>query len=203
MMSKFIGLIVLLTIFLSGCNVFISPQEIQRTLDVERQQVKLVSSSMGQRVFDVSRDKIIKALINAFSAKNLTVLTLQEGSGYMMAEGQQFLDNKTLLNLYNERNTQINASIKNNTARLPWSIPNASLRIAANLYEKGKGRTLVKIKISPTHKKCIYFHKGVSVDENAGANACTVFPNMASLWYQQLWDEIEKSIFMQRETILN
>jgi hypothetical protein len=31
---------------------------------------------------------------------------------------------------------------------------------------------------------------------------CPPSPTMVSLWYQQLWDEIEKSIFMQRETIL-
>jgi len=29
-------------------------------------------------------------------------------------------------------------------------------------------------------------------------------PNeLLPVWYQEMWDEIEKSIFMQRETILN
>jgi hypothetical protein len=194
--------VILLMLFLYGCPS-ISTQQFNDALDADRQQVKLISSSMGQRTFDVSQGKLIKALINAFSEKNLTVLTLEKDAGFIMAEGPQFLNTKTLLRLHNERNTKLNSQVGNPVATTPWSIPNVSLRVAANLYEKEGGKTLVKLKVSSIYKNCFYFPKGIPKEEKTVEQNCPVFPTMASLWYQQLWDEIEKSIFMQRETILN
>ena len=85
------------------------------------------------------------------------------------------------------------------------TLPKVDLRITVNLYEKENNRTLTKMKINTIHQNCMYFEMGdlknwplSKLDESK----CPLPPKMVSLWYQQLWDEIEKSIFMQRETIL-
>ena len=157
---------------------------------------------MQQRTFDLSKDSLIKAFINAFSNKNLTVLTLERGVGYMMSEGRQFLDKNALINISRERNNQFNKDL-GSASIFKYAIPKVNLRVTVNLYEKEKKRTLVKIKINPSHQNCMLCGDGICKDVSGlEEKYCPLSPTMVSLWYQQLWDEIEKSIFMQRETIL-
>jgi hypothetical protein len=167
--------------------------------DQEQQEVKSVATSMGQRTFDVSKDNMTKALVNAFSSKDLTVLTVEKDAGFIMAEGPQFLDKESLLDISKERRTKFNSRYGNPSFVL-YAIPDVDLRITANLYGKENNRTLIKMKINAKHKNCT--DPGgykIELDEEY----CPLPPSMVSRWYQQLWDEIEKSIFMQRETILD
>ena len=185
---------------LAGC---IGHEAMDRVLDQERKRVNLVASSTQQRTFDLSKDSLIKAFINAFSNKNLTVLTLERGVGYMMSEGHQFLDTNALINLARERDNQFNKEFGTGSL-FNYALPKVNLRVTVNLYEKGKKRTLVKIKINPSHQNCMVCGDGICKDRPGWEEkSCPPSPTMVSMWYQQLWDEIEKSIFMQRETILN
>jgi hypothetical protein len=184
-------------VVLGGC---VGQADWDRGLKQEQQGVKSVSSSMGQRTFDTGHDITIKALINAFANKNLTVLTVEKDAGFMMAEGSQFLDNDSLQNIYKERNAQYGG------VGMGKLIPNVKLRITANLYGKENNRTLIKLKINTVHQHCMVFEKGTFKKwpfKKLEENKCPPPPAMISALYKQLWAEIEKSIFMQRETILN
>ena len=173
-----------------------------RTLDAERQRVKIASSSLEQRTYEVSKEKLIKAFINAFSNKNLTVLTLEEGAGYMMSEGPQFLTPEILTNLSRERDNQFRSQLGGIQAG-KYLIPKiATLRISVNLYDKEKNRTRAKVKVNHIQKNCMLCENGICTGYKVQEQYCPLSPTMVLMWYQQLWDEIEKSIFMQRETIL-
>jgi hypothetical protein len=190
----FIGLLVI-----SGCA---GQSDWSRTLNKEQQRVKAVSSSINQRVFDVSQDTLIKATINAFSNKNLSVITLEKDSGYMLSEGPQFLDGSTLSQLSKERDAQFRKELGGVQVGT-YLIPKISkLRTTVNLYEKSKNKTLLKLKINPIQENCMLCEGGVCKDHKIEEQYCPLSPKMVTLWYQQLWGEIEKSIFMQRETIL-
>jgi hypothetical protein len=191
--------ILLVLLVFAGC---VGNAEVNRVLDQEQNRVNLVASSMQQRTFDLSKDSLIKAFINAFSNKNLTVLTLEKGVGYMMSEGHQFLDKNALIKISRERNNQFNKDLGSASFN-SFAISNSDLRITVNLYEKEKKRTLAKIKINPSHQNCIICGDGICQDlPGLEKKYCPLPPAMVQMWYQQIWDEIEKSIFMQRETIL-
>jgi hypothetical protein len=191
-----LAIILLYAVALAGC---VGQAQWDAALNQEQQGVKSVSTSMGQRTFDTGHDITIKALINAFANKNLTVLTVEKDVGFVMAEGSQFLNNDALQNIYKERNAKYGG------VGMGKLIPNVKLKITTNLYEKENNRTLIKMKINTVHQYCMVFDGGTFKKwpfKKLEESKCPPPPKMVSLWYQQLWDEIEKSIFMQRETIL-
>ncbi len=170
----------------------------------EEQKINILSTSLGQRTFDTQPENLIKAFTTAFSNKNLTVLTLEQGAGFIMAEGPQFLKTNVLLKIYGERNNNTNSQMGNSLGYI-FPIPIDTLRVTVNFYKKEKGLTIVKMKINTVLKNCITFDGGNPVimeSSNLNPSRCPQSSTMVSMWYQQLWDEIEKSIFMQRETIL-
>jgi hypothetical protein len=197
-MKSLITILLVLLVF-AGCA---TNQDFVKALDAQRQQVKLVSSSMGQRTFDTSQENLFKAFINAFSNKGLSVVTLEKSTGYMLAEGPQFLNKETLINSLHENFNRFRGA-----TRTSW--PTVDLRITVNLYKKEENKTFVKIKINTLFQHCsgCSYGYGYLSRTNCGPlsfpeEMCPLNPSMVRLWYQQLWDEIEKSIFMQRETIL-
>jgi hypothetical protein len=212
-----IKVIILLAIFLSGCAVP-NTQQINLLNMQEGEKTRQVTSSLGQRTFEVGSGVIIKALINAFANKNLTVLTVEKDAGFVMAEGANFLSNAQLLEVISQRRNRYLANSAD--GYVGDCIPNAKLKVTANIYSKAEKSTLIKININHSHLQpsCVCkkgdgvvapftptpeIVKLLSLGGNSMQTACPVAPlEMASLWYQQLWDEIEKSIFMQRETIL-
>jgi len=169
-------------------------------------KVKQISSGIGQRTFDVGSGDLTKAVINAFSNKSLTVLILEKDAGFMMAEGPQFFDDATLVDLVKAKIARFNKKLGADLHRGLIGIPAGNIRVSVNLYKKGGTQTLVKMNVTSKYDSCalverayrLYFMKGVNA-----MSYCPLTPKMTSLMYQQLWDEIEKSIFMQRETILN
>jgi len=165
---------------------------------------KQTSLTLEQRTFDVSDAKLIKAFINGFSNKGLIILTLEKDAGFIMAEGAEFLDYGSLLTVKNERNQRWNKRM-GGLGMAGFALPDVTLKITVNFYKKNKNKTLVKMKINPIIQTCMHpeFEQIVKLPSNPKMiSECPPSPTMVSLWYQQLWDEIEKSIFMQRETIL-
>ena len=219
-----IKFVIFLAIFLSGCGL----KAIKQTnllLSQEDGKTKQIALSLGQRTFDVASGELTKAVINAFSNKNLTVLNVTKDSGFMMAEGPNFLSNAQLLNVIAQRNARYNGVFPfGEGSEGPFlggnCIPDANLRVTANIYNKAEKRTLIKLNINHMRAdapcKCnmggVINHpysppevmRGYKWAGYAYNNLCPFFPlEMVSSWYRELWDEIEKSIFMQRETILN
>ena len=165
---------------------------------------KQTSLTLEQITFDVSDAKLIKAFINAFSNKGLIILTLEKDAGFIMAEGAEYLDYGSLLIVKNERNQRWNKRI-GGLGMAGFALPDVTLKITVNLYKKYKNKTLVKIKINPLIQTCMHpeFDQIVKLPSDPRMILeCPPSPTMVPMWYQQLWDEIEKSIFMQRETIL-
>ncbi len=171
----------------------------------DRAMIKQTSLTLEQRTFNVSEAKLIKALVNALSSKSLIVQTLEKDAGFMMAEGPEILDYNTLLSVKNERNARWNAK-QGGLGMAGYALPDVILKVTVNFYSKGVDKTLVKMKINSVVQTCMHPEFGEIVKLPIGTPKmpaeCPPSPTMVSLWYQQLWDEIEKSIFMQRETIL-
>lgn len=204
--SNHAGLIVLALIFgasISGCA---GHSGVVALANEDRALLKQASLALEQRTFDVSEAKLIKALVNGLSNKGLIVQALEKDAGFMMAEGPEILDYNTLLNVKNERNNRWNSKL-GGLGMAGYALPDVILMVTVNFYSKGADKTLVKMKINPVVQTCMHPEFGEIVKLPSGTpkmlSECPPSPTMVSLWYQQLWDEIEKSIFMQRETILN
>jgi hypothetical protein len=200
----FLALIV--SIFVgSGCvSVASRNNAAERVLSEENQMLRTIALSMDQKSFDAPKSILIKAIINAFANKNLTVVTLEEDSGYMMSEGTQMLNDQILSELASERSKIISTAgnLAANDKNWPY-MPKVYIKVSVNLYKKPNQKTLIKMKINYVNQNCLICLDGVCRNIPGPLSYCPPSPKMVSLWYQQLWAEIEKSIFMQRETILN
>jgi hypothetical protein len=202
-----LAIIFLYAVALAGCagRSFISHSDIISLANEERAMLKQASLALEQRTFDVSEAKLIKALVNGLSNKGLIVQTLEKDAGFIMAEGSEILDYNSLLSVRNERNTRWwNSSGGKDLLGRGYALPDVILKVTVNFYSKGAEKTLVKMKINSVVQACMYPLDGrITKPSRYLITNCPPSPTMVSLWYQQLWDEIEKSIFMQRETILN
>jgi hypothetical protein len=192
-------LILVLVVPFSGCaSSDIAVLDLAKEEFMQVQQSSLASS---QRTFDVNDVTLQKAFVNGFANKNLTVVTLEKDAGFMMAEGAGFLDDRALIKIVTERNSAWASKL--GCSVCAFSIPKVTLRISVNFYKKSKNKTITKMKINPTVINCVGLDRGKLLPSPFPKDYCPISSTRISTWYQQLWDEIEKSIFMQRETILN
>jgi len=137
----------------------------------------------------MSKIKLMKAFITAFSNKNLTVINMDKELGFMVAEGGEFIDA--------ERAKQISTAgriARLNEASYPgafiYMAGNYTLRSTVNLFEKGENRTLVKLGFN------------TRIEGNAPQKYEGSPSELLTVWYEEMWAEIEQAIFIQRETIL-
>ncbi len=145
---------------------------------------KQIALALGQRTFDVSKERLMKAFITAFSNKNLTVINMDKGLGFIVAEGGQFIDATRVRQLVTAgRIARLNkASYPGaNYTHLAGVICPMALRSTVNLFEKRENRTTVKLGFNPGSRI-----------------ACS---ELLPVWYEEMWAEIEQAIFIQRETV--
>lgn len=193
--------IVILMVILSGCG---GHRGMLALANEDQALAKKTSLTLEQRTFDTSLPILMKAFVNGFANKGLTVLTLEKDSGFMMAEGPEFLDYASLVKVKQDRDTRWNSKL-GGLGMAGYALPDVVLKIVVNLYEKGSNKTLARMKINSEVQACMHPEFGNVVKMELPKkfhSDCPPSPTMTTLWYQQLWDEIEKSIFMQRETIL-
>ena len=176
------------SVSISGCNQATLNAVVKKNSEAEQQRAHQLSTSLGQRTFKLSQTKLMKAFVNAFSSKNLSVTALEISAGLMIAEGPSSAVQGRPYSMFGG-----------------YAVPNLTLKITVNLYEKKGGQTLAKVMINPIYENCILCNVFDDCPETRTLSKahCSLSPEMLPLWYQEMWDEIEKSIFMQRETILN
>jgi hypothetical protein len=150
---------------------------------------KQTALAVGKRTFDVSKKKLMKAFITAFSNRNLAVMNMDKELGFMVAEGGEFIDPAKIKKLGEERIQRLNKSAF--PGAFVYMAGNYMLRITVNLFEKGENRTLAKMGFT-------------SVTQSTAQQKFDGVPSeFLPVYYEEMWAEIEQSIFMQREMILN
>lgn len=78
-------IILVLSALLYGC--VITGEQTAKWDQANRTQSKQVALSMGERTFEGDKTTFIKAVINAFANKNLTVINMDKDIGFLVAEG--------------------------------------------------------------------------------------------------------------------
>jgi hypothetical protein len=187
------GVVLLAVLFLfNGCAAHLT-ETMEKVTAEDLNKNKETALAIGQRTFDLPAKLLMKACVTAFSNKNLSVTNLDKEMGFIIAEGGNMLSPEKEKEIMTKRIDRLNKEY----AFISWTYKpgNYTLRVNMNLFEKGDKRTLAKMNFS------------VRVQPLNTPNSIGTYeapPNeLLPVWYQQMWDEIEKSIFMQRETILN
>jgi hypothetical protein len=177
---------------IAGC---VGQVQINRAFEKVTAEDKIKSEqtalALGQRTFDMPLKKIMKAFITAFTNKNLTVLNVDKEIGFMVAEGGEILDAAKVRKI----------AIEGRIARLKSALPSQAISYnpgrytmhsTVNFYEKGESQTLVKLGFSTK------INSSIKGDKFEGTP-----PELLAAWYEEMWAEVEKSIFIQREIILD
>jgi hypothetical protein len=181
-------IILLYAFAFSGC-AGMQIAAIEKNLAEDKIKNEQTVLAVGQRTFEVSKKKLMKAFINAFSSKNLAVINMDKELGFMLAEGGEFIDSAKIKQLGEERVARLNKSTF--PGAFIYLAGNYTVRITVNLFVKGENRTLAKIGFT-------------SVTQSTAPNKYDGVPSeFLPVYYEEIWAEIEKAIFMQRETILN
>ena len=173
-------------ILFNGCaGMQIAALEKISTEDKERN--KQIILAMGQRTFDLPLKRLMKAVISAFTNKNLSVITLDKEIGYMVAEGGEFLDTEKEKKIMGDRIKRLNdASFAGAFIPTPG---NYTVRSTVNFFKKGENKTLVKLGFT------------TKVEGNMPIKYHTTASDVLPAWYEEIWAEIERSIFIQREIV--
>jgi hypothetical protein len=181
--------IILIAILLlcNGC-AGIQTKALERISAEDQAKNEQISLASGQRTFNVPLKLLMKAIISAYANKNLTVTNVDKELGFIVAEGGEFVDPA--------KAKQIGE--KGRIARLNevawpgaffYMAGNYTIRSTANIFEKGENKNLVKLAFTTV----------VEGDSPQKYNATP--SEMLSVWYEEIWAEIEQAIFIQRETI--
>ena len=81
--------------FLSGCPTIGSGSVNKKYSNIHNdymQKNSQIALAMGQRTFEVSKTVLLKAIMAAFANKNFSVSNVDREVGFIVAEGQEFLD---------------------------------------------------------------------------------------------------------------
>jgi len=176
----------LVLLLFSGCGgMQIAALEKGQAEDIEKN--KEIALAVGQRTFDVSQTRLMKAFITAFSDKNLAVMNLDNSLGFMVAEGAEFLDPAKIKEIGKTRIDRLNKH--SFPGAFVYVAGNYVLRITVNLFKKGENRTLAKLGFTSVTK----------------SNAPNVFNGVPfeflPHYYKEMWAALEQSLFVQREII--
>lgn len=179
----------LFLIFLTGCAAPAQfKAELNKIAEEDRIENQHIFLSMGERTFDVDKITLIKAFITTFTNKNIAVVNVDKEIGYLMAEGSGFLSPQKDKEVGMENVERLNERTGKYGFRWEYTLGNDTQRFTVNLFDKGKNRTTAKVGIS---------------NQIIGAQQIKIheLPSMMlSAFYKELWRELEKSLFIQRET---
>lgn len=175
-------------IFLSGC---VSRGIAAREAIIAEDKIsnKQTALAIGQRTFNTSKIQLMKAIITAFSNRNLTIMNLDKELGFMVGEGGEFLDPKKVKELVQKRIERINQKA-GFTAAYNYAAGNYTLRVTVNLYEKRGKKVLAKMGFNTVVMS-------VPNQPNYDETVAELLPS----YYEVMWKEIEQSLFIQREVI--
>lgn len=191
---KSLKLIFLVLCFLvvNGCAGMVM-ETMEKVSAADAEKNKQTVLAMGQRTFDVSVKILMKACVIAFSNRNFSVANMDKEMGFIVAEGGNILSPEKEREMMTKRMERLNKE----SSFMTWTYKagNYTTRVNMNMFKKGDAKTLAKmsfaVRVQPLN------------NPNSVGTYETIPQELLPIWYQEVWDEIEKSIFMQRETILN
>lgn len=177
-----VGLVVIVA--LSGCAGMLV-EEMNKIAQEDRIQNQQIALSMGERAFDMDKLSLMKGFISAFTNKNMAIINMDKDIGYLLSEGSGFLSPEK----YKEA-AQKNVDRLNKRTFAHWQLTpgNETTRFTVNFYSKEANRTIAKVGISN------------QVLGNQQNKIHELPPFMLTALYEELWRELEKSLFIQRET---
>lgn len=151
----------------------------------DRARNEEVALAMGQREFDVDRATVFKALIAAFSSKNMAVVNLDKDAGYLLAEGTNILPAAKLEQLGKENVARLNK--KFGAGRFQYVGMNSVVRVVVNIFEIDAKRTRIKMGLSNT------------ITGNYQVKCHELPPSFTTAFYEELWREIDRAMFITQE----
>lgn len=177
----------LFLILLTGCAAKFKA-ELNKIAEEDRVENQHIFLSMGERTFDVDKITLIKAFITTFTNKNIAVVNVDKEIGYLMAEGSGFLSPQKYKEIGMENVERLNERTSKYGFRWEYTPGNDTQRFTVNLFDKGKNCTTAKVGISN------------QIIGNQQIKNHELPSMMLSAFYEELWRELEKSLFIQRET---
>jgi hypothetical protein len=186
--ASVVKLFVIVFLF-SGC-AGMQTSALEKITAEDRAKNEQIALASGQRTFDVEKKMLMKAIISAYANKNLTVTNVDKELGFIVAEGGEFVDPAKAKQIAKDgRLARLNeAAFPGAFVYMPG---NYTIRSTINIFEKGEKRNLVKLRFTSR------------VEGNSPVKYDATPSEMLSVWYEEMWAEIEQAIFIQRETTLN
>jgi hypothetical protein len=186
--NRFSGAILFLSmLFLFGGCAGVLVDALEKSQAEDNTKNAQTALAAGQRTFDLSKKKLMKAIVTAFANRNLPVMNLDKEIGFMVAEGAEFLDPAKVKEIGEKRIERLNKNAYPGAFR--YQAGNYTLRITVNLFEKGEDKTLAKMGFTSVTQGT-YTHKFDGVPHE-----------FLPVYYEEMWAEIEKAIFVQRELV--
>jgi hypothetical protein len=174
--------------FLNACQTTPTPESALSKIAAEDEIInKQTSLAMGQRSFDTKKLNLIKAIITAFADNSLTVKNLDKEVGFISAEGTEFLDPKKAEEMGKKHLARLNKAFS--PGKFNYTPGNYILNVSVNLFEKGENRTLAKMGFN------------IIVTGNYSTKSHTVPSGILPEYYNKMWENIDKALFIQREAI--
>jgi hypothetical protein len=129
---------------------------------------------------------LMKGFITAFTNKNIAVVNMDKEIGYLLAEGSGFLSPEKYKEVCQKNVDRLNER----TSGVSWRFTpgNEIYRFTVNIYSRDANRTIAKVGIT------------LQVLGNQPIKSHELPPFMLTAMYEELWRELEKSLFIQRET---
>jgi hypothetical protein len=161
-------------------------EEMNKIAQEDRIQNQQIALSMGERTFDMEKLSLMKGFITAFTNKNIAVVNMDKEIGYLLAEGSGFLSPEKYKEVCQKNVDRLNER----TSGVSWRFTpgNEIYRFTVNIYSRDANRTIAKVGIT------------LQVLGNQPIKSHELPPFMLTAMYEELWRELEKSLFIQRET---
>ena len=134
-----VGILLIAILFLFNGCAGMQIAAIEKSQAEDQIKNKQTALAVGQRTFDVSKKKLMKSFITAFSNKNLAVMNVDKELGFMVAEGPEFLDPAKVKKIGQGRIERLNKDTF--PGAFAYLAGNYTLRITVNFFEKGENRT--------------------------------------------------------------
>jgi len=144
--------------------------------------------SLGQKTFQATKKELLQAIVTGFPTVNTSILNMNKEMGFLVAEGSGIISATKEKEIFEK---EIKPDYEKESTLLTWNYTpgNYTVRINVNIFKKKQG-LLVKLRLSSK-----------TAGGTPGASVGHVFATpLLREHYRTLWEVIDKSLFMQKET---
>ena len=197
---RFLTIILVCSVVLGGCGLHWMKQAAMKQeaafkeYDKKNPQIAL---GMGQKTYSISQKLLAKAIIQTLANRGLKVLTVDYDIGVIVAEGNTFLSRNKFLDVMRNHLEKNRQTVIGDNSVLSAGYPYGgyNLTVSVNVYDKEGEKSLAKVNFSAKQKTQVIGLFGMR-------NYDIIPSDLLVAYYQNFWADVDKAIFMQRETIL-